>query len=170
MMKYNIIVTAPNLQLQHKKFKKVIQFIEIFNELDEKWNENGYDEEYDIDINTEFDILFNDTDRKNKYIVIGTFGLWTGKVTGHSPRTYDSIKEAIIDAEDGFGICYTQVYEEAYGKLCFKTIHHDGTNYQEIRQLTKYGEELCFDKDYSIEHILKLKGTTKNVKYTTRGG
>lgn len=142
--------------------------IKIFDELDDRWDESGYDEENDIDINTEFDLLFDDEEEKNHYIVTGTHQLWTGTYAGPSPKVYNSIKDAIIDSEDGFGICYTQVFEEKYGKLTFNTIHHDGTNRLEIKQLTRYGEELYFDKDYSVEELLNRQKTTKNVRLSGR--
>lgn len=142
--------------------------IKIFDELDDRWNEEGYDPENDIDINTEFDLLFNDEDEGNNYIVTGTHQLWHGTYEGHSPRVYNSIKDAIIDSEDGFGICYTQVFEGNYGKLTFNTIHHDGTNHLEIKQLTGLGEQLYFEKDYEVGSLLKRKGATKNIRFLKR--
>lgn len=142
--------------------------IMIYDELDERWDENGYDKENDIDLETEFTILFDDKKQGNKYIVRGYQKLWTGTYHGHNPRIYDSIKDAIIDSQDGFGICYTQVFEEKYGKLYFNTIHHDGTNRQEILQLTKEGEKLRHNRFDIVERLLKRHNTTRNVCLTKR--
>ena len=142
--------------------------IKIFDELDDRWNEEGYDPENDIDINTEFEILFNDEDEGNHYIISGSHQLWHGTYEGHSPKVYNSIKDAITDSEDGFGICYTQIFEGNYGKLTFNTIHHDGTNRLEIKQLTRLGEQLYLEKDYRVGSLLKRKGATKNIRLSKR--
>ena len=135
----------------------------IYDELDERWDENGYDKENDTDLETEFTALFDDKKQGNKYIVRGYHRLWTGTYEVVNPRIYDSIKDAIIDSQDGFGICYTQVYEEKYGKLYFNTIHHDGTNRQEILQVSKNGMKLNHDKFNIIGRLLKRRDATKNV-------
>ena len=142
--------------------------IMIYDELDERWDENGYDGENDIDLETEFTILFDDKGKGNKYIVRGYHKLWDGTYKGYSPKIYESIKDAIIDSQDGFGTCYTQVYEEKYGKLYFNTIHHDGTNRQEILQVSKQGMKLNLNRFNIVGRLLERENTTKNVCLTKR--
>ena len=142
--------------------------IMIYDELDERWDENGYDKENNINLETEFLTLFDDKEKGNKYIVKGYHHLWDGTHKGHNPRIYDSIKDAIIDSQEGFGICYTQVYEEKYGKLYFNTIHHDGTNRQEILQISKQGLRVNLNRFNIVGRLLERKGATKNVCLTRR--
>ena len=133
--------------------------------------EEEFEQEYDpyLEMEIDFDAMFNNKYANKKFVVVGYHDLWDGTYYGNSPRAYDSIKEAIIESERGFGDCHTDVYEENYGKLMICTHHHDsyGGNVQEIRELTKYGEEL-YNKGYSVERLLKMKKTTRNVKFLGR--
>ncbi len=144
--------------------------IKLFDELDERWDENGYDKTEGVNIWDEFDELFDDSEEKNQYVVLGYHQLWDGTYKGNSTKAYKSIRDAIVESQEGFGICYTQVYEEENGKLVFKTIHHDGNNRQEILQLTPLGEEMYHDKFYAIGNILKEDGATKDVGLAKRLG
>lgn len=144
--------------------------IKLFDELDERWDENGYDKTEGVNIWDEFDELFDDSEEKNQYVVLGYHQLWNGTFKGNSTKAYNSIKDAILESQQGFGICYTQVYEGENGKLCFNTIHHDGTNRQEILQLTSLGKEMYHDKFYVVDKILENGDATKDVGLAKRLG
>ena len=111
-----------------------------------------------------FDELFNNEYEHKSYILTGDIGLWDGIRKGvHHPSVFNSIKEAILTANDGF-YGYISVSEEKYGKLFVNICHHDGNNSLEIRELTPLGEEM-HNNYKDVREILKRKGATKNVKY-----
>ena len=133
------------------------------------WDERDIDPHFYCE--EDFNLLFDNKDMLRKYTVHGYQDLWDGKYEGHIPRLFDSIKEAIFACEEGFGHSYTVIYEENYGRLYCRVIHHDsvrGGNLNEIRELTKLGIELYYDYDYDVGKLLDRKGATRNVKYTTR--
>lgn len=111
-----------------------------------------------------FEDLFDNEYANNKYIITGDIGLWDGvRKDVHHPRIFDSIAEAIIEANDGFN-GYITVSEGKYGKLLLDICHHDGNNHLEIRELTKLGEEM--DSNYkSVREIINRKGSTRNVRF-----
>lgn len=111
-----------------------------------------------------FEDLFDNEYANNKYIITGDIGLWDGvRKDVHHPRVFDSIAEAIIEANDGFN-GYITVSEGKYGKLLLDICHHDGNNHLEIRELTKLGEEM--DSNYkSVREIINRKGSTRNVRF-----
>lgn len=139
----------------------------LYDEFDEKWDEKGYCSETDCDMETEFNILFNDKDQNRKYVVKGTIELWTGTYNHSNNRVYNSLKDAIIDSQYGFGISYTRVFEEKHGRLLFETIHHDGTNRQEILELTSIGAEL-HKKGWSAVRLVSRRDATRNVRLVKR--
>lgn len=139
----------------------------LYDELDEKWDERGYCKETDSDLETEFNILFDDKNQNRKYVVRGTIELWTGTYNHSNNRVYTSLKDAIIDSQYGFGICYTRVFEGEHGKLFFETIHHDGTNQQEILELSDIGVKL-HDKGWSAGRLVSRKDATRNVRLVKR--
>lgn len=119
-------------------------------------------------VNEEFNNLFNNEYAKKRYIVAGSIGLWDGKRYGYSTKIANSIKEAIQNATDGFGICYIRVEEEKYGKLFVTVSHHDGNNFLEIREITNYGEEILNSNYDDVDSIINRKGATRNVKFYKR--
>lgn len=142
----------------------------IFNELD------FYDTLTEIDknffynqlIENELDDLFNNEYANKKYIITGSIGLWDGIRQGYSPKIANSIKEAIYNATDGFGMCYITVAEEKYGKLIIDISHHDGNNHLEIREVTNLGEQLLNQNYNNVDAIINRKGATRNVKFFKR--
>ena len=118
----------------------------------------------DIDREDRFEELFDNEYANNRYILTGDIGLWDGvRKNVHHQKVFDSIAEAIIEANDGF-YGYITVSEGKYGKLLLDICHHDGNNHLEIRELTKLGEEM--DSNYkSVQEIINKKGSTRNVKF-----
>lgn len=118
----------------------------------------------DIDREDRFEELFDNEYANNRYILTGDIGLWDGvRKNVHHPKVFDSIAEAIIEANDGF-YGYITVSEGKYGKLLLDICHHDGNNHLEIRELTKLGEEM--DNNYkSVQEIINRKGSTRNVRF-----
>lgn len=118
-------------------------------------------------LDEEFNELFNNRHENKKYVVSGYLDLWDGIHKGHMPHVYSSLKEAIVNCEDGFGICTSEIVEGKYGRLYVITHHHDsvrGGNKLEIRELSKMGETM-YDCGHSVESILNRKGATRNVKF-----
>lgn len=133
----------------------------IYDDLSDEYEDN-----YEL-AELDFDMWFDNSYAKQQYILIGTVELWTGAVDGHDNRVANSIKEAIQNAIDGFGICYIEVYEENYGRLFVRVCHHDGSNLLEIREVTKLGAELL-DKYHDVDKIVNRQGATRNVRFTKR--
>ena len=130
------------------------------------YDELDYEYE-DVDMmNVDFDDLFNNKDEGNHYVVCGTVGLWDGRREGHMNKVYESLYDAIVDANTGFN-GYIKVSEGKYGKLLLDIYHHDGNNHLEIRELTKYGLEL-YDNYYDIGYIVNRKGATRNIKFSKK--
>ena len=119
-------------------------------------------------LNEEINSLFNNESAGKRYIVAGSIGLWDGKRYGYSTKIANSIKEAILNATDGFGMSYIRVEEEKYGRLSLTISHHDGTNFVEIREVTKLGEDILANNYDDIDSIINKKGTTRNVKFYKR--
>lgn len=112
-----------------------------------------------------FEDLF-DVGKDKRFVVCGRVGLWDGERTGYLPKSFFSIKEAILNANNGFN-GYIKVYEGKYGRLYLDINHHDGNNHLEIRELTRLGEDLE-DLCYDMDDILNRKGATRNVKFFKR--
>ena len=111
-----------------------------------------------------FDELFDNEHEQKLYVITGDIGLWDGVRKGvHHPIIFNSIKDAILTANDGFN-GYIKVTEGKYGKLQLHICHHDGNNYLEIKELTKIGEEMA-NEYRTVQDILKRKGATKNVRF-----
>lgn len=128
------------------------------------------DEQYD-DINRfDLEMWFDNTEDKQKYIVIGKVERWDGYGYGYINKTFNSILSAIDETMDGCGICYLKIYESNYGRLFVDVIHHDGRNKFEIRELNKKGIEKLYNDyfDEAINTIANKKGYTRNVKFSTK--
>ena len=119
-------------------------------------------------INEEIDYLFNNKYANKRYIVAGSVGLWDGKRCGYCTKIANSIKEAILNATDGFGMCYIKVEEKSYGKLLLTISHHDGVNFLQIREITNRGEDILANNYDDIDSIINRKGATRNVKFCKR--
>ena len=127
----------------------------IYDEIDFK----DFDEEGII-----FDELFNNSYEQKKYIITGDIGLWDGvRKNVHNPSVFNSLKDAILTANDGF-YGYITVSEGSYGKLLVDISHHDGHNSLEIKELSKIGEQM-YNENKSVCEILKRKDATRNVKF-----
>lgn len=126
------------------------------------YDDLSFEDEFEKEV--VFEDLFDNEYANNKYILTGDIGLWDGvRKDVHHPRVFDSIAEAIIEANDGFN-GYITVSEGKYGKLLLDICHHDGNNHLEIRELTKLGEEM--DNNYkSVQEIINRKGSTRNVRF-----
>ena len=103
---------------------------------------------------------------EGEFIICGTVGLWDGKREGHSTKVFNSVKEAIIECNNGFygNMCIS----EEEGKLLVDVSHHDGSNSLEIRELTEIGSDM-WNIDYcSVEQILSVKDATCDVQFVKR--
>lgn len=141
----------------------------IFDELD--FYDSLENESEDLKtalIEDEIDSLFNNQYANKKYIVVGSIGLWDGIRYGYSRNIANSIKEAIYNATDGFGMCYITLKEKEYGKLFLRISHHDGTNNLEIREITSLGEKILDNNYNDVDSIINRKGATRNVKFFKR--
>ena len=140
--------------------------VTIFDELDFLENLDSTDELFSIElVEQEIDNLFNNDYEDKSYILTGSIGLWDGVRRGHSHIKYNSIKEAIYGATDGFGMCYITITEKKYGRLFIDVCHHDGNNHLEIREVTALGEDVLNRHNDNIDMIVNRKGATKNIKF-----
>ena len=138
----------------------------IFDELDFLETLDGIDELFSGELmEQEIDNLFNNDYEHKNYILTGSIGLWDGTRTGHSCKIYNSIKEAIYGATDGFGMCYITISEENYGKLFIDVCHHDGNNHLEVREITALGQDVLNRHFNDVSMIINRKGATKNIKF-----
>ena len=129
----------------------------IYEELDY----DDYDEKCII-----FDELFDNEYENKKYIITGDIGLWDGvRKDVHHPKVFNSLKDAILTANDGFD-GYITISEGKYGKLLIDICHHDGNNHLEVRELNKKGHEMN-NEGKSVREILNRKDATRNVRYLT---
>ena len=140
--------------------------VTIFDELDFLENLDSTDELFSIElVEQEIDNLFNNDYENKSYILTGSIGLWDGVRRGHSHIKYNSIKEAIYGATNGFGMCYITITEKKYGRLFIDVCHHDGNNHLEIREVTALGEDVLNRHNDNIDMIVNRKGATKNIKF-----
>lgn len=139
----------------------------IFNELDFLDNLNDIDRLFSAElIEDEINNLFNNEYENKKYILQGSIGLWDGTRRVYSYNIYNSIKDAIYEASNDFGLCHITIIEEKYGKLLIEIMHHDGINRLEIKEVTKLGNKIL-DKHYNdVSFIVNKKGTTKNINFS----
>ena len=99
------------------------------------------------------------------YLMTGDLGLWYGRVAGGKFLfNLEDLTSAFHD--------FNEVYEEN-GELYVKAIHHDGTNYFKVRELTQkgyaYAELRDFDNSRALhEHLSQTKGYTRKVNLTKR--
>lgn len=77
------------------------------------------------------------------YIVLADLGLWNGRFDGGKiiRGLWKSISECFED--------YNEIYQEGK-RLKVKAIHHDGTNYFQIRELTDRGLEYMRRNEYHL--------------------
>lgn len=77
------------------------------------------------------------------YIVLADLGLWNGRFDGGKiiRGLCKSISECFED--------YNEIYQEGK-RLKVKAIHHDGTNYFQIRELTDRGLEYMRRNEYHL--------------------
>lgn len=73
---------------------------------------------------------------RKQYIVLADCGLWYGRRDGGKIiiGLWNAISQCFED--------YNEIYEEG-GRLKVTAHHHDGTNYFQIKELTKRGEEFA---------------------------
>lgn len=78
--------------------------------------------------------FYEKTHEQKQYIVLANLGLWYGRADGGKIITglWNAISKCFED--------YNEIYEEG-GRLKVTAHHHDGTNYFQIKELTKRGEE-----------------------------
>lgn len=73
--------------------------------------------------------------RHDKFILFGTFGAWDG------PKGICALVDDLDDLQSALSLRgdNTVTFEDVSGKLIVTQSHHDGTNYYELRPLTKKG-------------------------------
>ena len=87
---------------------------------------------YLSDLDYDFDYYDTYTQLPEEYIVVGKLGLWNGTFDGG--KVIHGLKNSVHECFED----YNEIYYE--GKMLkVKAIHHDGTNYFKIKQLTKKG-------------------------------
>lgn len=99
------------------------------DELDEFIDEMNQEYLYDEQSNIEF---YEKTHEQKYYVILAKLGLWDGVHDGGKvlKGLWNAIRACLED--------YNTIYQD--GKLLkVKAIHHDGTNYFEIRELTEKG-------------------------------
>jgi hypothetical protein len=78
--------------------------------------------------------------------VVGTLGLWHGKVD-INPRRFEKLEDAINTCVSG---CDYIIITENDGVINIKGIHNDGTNQFNIYKLNEQGLEVDLDYDEFI--------------------
>lgn len=120
----------------------------------------------EFEIREHFEDLFDNKYENKTYIVRGDVGLWDGvQKNVHHPRFFDSIADAIREANDGFSGYIT--VSDINGQMLVEIEHHDGYCYLEIRELTDIGEEMR-NNYASVGDVINKKGATKNVEFCSR--
>lgn len=91
--------------------------------------------DYLDDIRAEIECHEKNHDSKT-YVIIGNLGLWYGRVEGGKiiEGLWNSLRQCFED--------YNKIYEEN-GRLKVTAHHHDGTNFFQIKELTKRGEDFA---------------------------
>lgn len=132
-------------------------------EFEEEYAEDEveYDPAFESDI--AFDAMFDNKYANQLYVVCGIADHWDGEHKGYFDWTANSIKMAILKANNGYD-GYITVSEGDYGRLLLRIGHHDGVNNFEVREVTKRGREML-DNYVDIGDILERQGTTRNVRY-----
>lgn len=121
-------------------------------------------EVYDFD--EDLKNLFDNTDENNTYVLVGSCGCHDGPhnyVIGTFNSVYEAIKGTYLRSESEF-----KVVAYPYGVLHVETIHHDGVNDFEIRQLSNKGYEM-HQNWWTLNEIVKRNGTTKNAHFKIGG-
>lgn len=96
--------------------------------------------------------------KHNYAIIVGTLGLWYGRVDGG--KFINNVGEFIEMLKDN-----TKIYDKD-GHLFIETSHHDGTNYYEMKLLTKKGVELA--ENNGFRHDRKLHQTIFNNNFYSK--
>jgi len=116
---------------------------------------------------------------KRAFIITGSVGRWTGQHRGGylfnsaygNNGYYSSLyRRGLWDA---FKDCDYFEFIDDNGLLKIRCSHHDGTNYYEVRELTKKGEEYAelheYDDDEEVHKVLLSSNIyTRNVHYAHR--
>ena len=112
--------------------------------------------------------LKNYLKKHDKFIVFGTFGAWNGPVKRCA--LVDDLKEFQRFLEIR-GDNYLS-FEDVSGKFIITQSHHDGTNYYELRPLTKKGMDhynnnyVCGSANEQLRlDLMTVKCYTKNANY-----
>lgn len=95
------------------------------------------------EVNEENDINWQEFRREmatflesGSFLLVGTVGRWNGTYAGGTyVETFGDIQRFWTDCD------YVKVYDKG-GHLYFEGSHHDGTNYAELRRVTRKGQEL----------------------------
>ena len=91
-------------------------------------------------------------DSNNGFLLVGTCGLWNGTYDGGCyVNSFDDLHKFWKDCD------YIKVYDEG-GHLYVKASHHDGTNYAELKELTRkgnsYADNHYWDSDRDVHKVL----------------
>jgi len=98
----------------------------------------------------DFEIVLKDYLENHKLIAFADLGLWNGRYARY--KFIDNINDFYSLLED-----YNKIYSEN-GKLYINAIHHDSTNYFELRELTDKGIEMR-DNDFYGNYTYKTYDT-----------
>ena len=106
------------------------------------------------------DVSYEAKQDKGSYIIMGTLGLWNGKVGGSC-----LIKGTLLDAIQKCLEDYNRIYMHGR-KLHVEAVHHDGTNIFIIKKLTEKGEEYLENHDYDMNDAKMNQILFKNSHYS----
>jgi len=107
-------------------------------------------------------------DTKRSYLIVhGTSGTWRGNLPGGKVvNTFDEALESMSG-------CDIEIQEDSTGELTLIGSHHDGTNYYNVRFLTKKGIDWYEHHNWTsdreaIEHLWNTRCYTKRFGYLKR--
>ena len=95
--------------------------------------------------------------QENCYLLTGTCGRWDGPVEGGTfIRKFSDLKRVIAHLD------YLKIYDKN-GHLFISGYHHDGSDFYELKKLTKKGFTLA--ESYNFAHDRKLHSTIMRTNF-----
>ena len=127
---------------------------EVYEEI-----ESNYEFAWD-DVSSELKSFFDDGDT---FVLTGTAGTWRGRMAGGAIiHNYNELSKAWANRD------YV-VIKDTNGKFSIDATHHDGTDYWEVRKLTKRGLDYLnkheYDDPEELHSKLASKGYSVNLHY-----
>ena len=149
--------------------------IESLNELYEEENDDGdytddaiMEEAYRL-IEFDCDYLKDtlkayDKRRACNILVVGTCGLWYGRVAGG--KICDTLEDAVISLCHDYNTLY---YERRNGTLKLTAVHHDGSNEFIFYRITPQGDKFIYDNEdrlsrQELHEALIRRGLVRNIR------